>query len=118
MAAILFGTVLAGCGVPTNGLAATADVSGTLRFYGGLPQPGYPNGFLRPGFVEFRSSNGVVTKVVVPKSGTFVANLAPGTYTVRGHLAESNLWCTVGGDKPIRVVKGRELHVKVDCVGM
>jgi hypothetical protein len=117
MAAILFGTVLAGCSSPI-GSAATADISGTLRFYAPFPSTGFPNGVLRAGFVEFRSSNGLVTKVQVPRSGTFIANLAPGTYTVRGHLAKSNLWCDDSGDRTIRIVKNRELHIRVNCDGI
>lgn len=65
--------------------------------------------------VEFRSTHGVVTEVSVPMSGMCIANLPPGTYSVRGHLAKSNLWCTVGGDKSITVVKDRELHINIDC---
>jgi hypothetical protein len=118
MASAVFATVLTAFSTPTIGLAATADISGTLRFYPPNPESGFTNGVLRAGIVEFRSSNGLVTKVLVPKSGRFIANLAPGTYSVRGQLAHSNLWCTVGGYKPIRVVKDQELHVRVDCVAI
>jgi hypothetical protein len=115
MAAIIVCMVLAVSGAPSSGASATADVSGTMRFYPPNPLPGFPNGALRAGFVEFLSKEGAVTKVVVPKSGRFVADLATGNYTVRGHLAQSNLWCTVGGSKTIRVVQHRELQIKVDC---
>lgn len=117
MAAILFGTILADCRSPISS-AVGADISGTLRFYAPITSTGFPNGALRAGFVEFRSSNGLVTKVQVPKSGTFVANLAPGTYTVRGHLAKSNLWCDDSEDKTIRIERNRELHIKVNCDGI
>jgi hypothetical protein len=94
------------------------DVSGTLRFFGAAPTPGHRSGALSAGFVDFRSSNGVLTKVVVLKSGKFTAHLASGSYSARGHLAHSDLWCSVGTDRPFNIAKGRNLHVSVDCVAI
>lgn len=115
MAAIIVCTVLAVSSAPTSSASSTGDVSGTLRLYPPNPLPGFPSGTLRAGFVEFLSKDGAVTKVVVPKSGRFVADLATGDYAVRGHLAHSNLWCTVGGNRTISVVQHRELQIKVAC---
>jgi hypothetical protein len=115
IAAIIACTVLAVTGAQSSGASSTADVSGTMRFYPPNSVAGFPDGTLRPGFVEFLSKDGTVTKVAVPKSGRFSADLATGDYIVRGHLAQSNLWCTVGGNRTIRVVQHRELQIKVGC---
>jgi hypothetical protein len=118
IATVVLGMVFTALGTPTKSSAATADVSGTLRFYGAAFEAAHRNGVLRAGFVDFRSSNGVVSRVVVPKSGKFSANLASGTYTAIGRLAHSNLWCSVGADRPFRIVIGSDLNIRVDCVAI
>ena len=103
---------------PRTSTALAVDVSGALRFFGAAFTLGHRNGTFSAGYIDFRTSSGAVSKILVPRSGKFTAHLAPGTYSARGRLAHSNLWCSVGADKPFNIVIGRDLHLEVDCVAI
>jgi hypothetical protein len=103
---------------PRTSTALAVDVSGALRFFGAAFTSGHRSGTLSAGFIDFRSSSGALSQIKVPRSGRFAVHLAPGSYSARGRLADSNLWCSVGADKPFNIVIGKDLHLNVDCVAI